>query len=972
MGYGIVMALAALVAQEPAGKVQFEKAKAQRPKEPEQAAATPADAELKEARRLLHNGRYAEAEEAFSEVQAAASKQPGRLTPALKTSLALGRSECQSSQGEYAKAIEILKAAEADDPKSADLPARLSDLYLTRGDWDAAEAALKRAEKLDPDHLEARWTEARLLDLRGESDKAVVAYKWFVDRYNERRAAIARDADALILVGQAAERYYRATARGEELSESLNDVINEIYEAALRADPACWRAPWLEGRLFLSGYNERAATPELARAQQINPLSPEVLVTLGQNDLQSYRLAAGRVKAERALAINPHFAPAFILLADLNITDERFVDAKEAARKAVAENPRDIEALARLAASYRLLVDPVGSTAAELAALAINPRPAAFYAALGERLADRRKYHSAERAFLLAAADPRRADAPIGLGMLYMQVGRETEAKSLFAAAFAADPFNVRANNMIEVLRHMASYTPIESKHYSVLIDPTQDELLGRYMSRYLESIYATLTSRFGYVPPGKNKIEIMKDHKWFSARTIGLPFVPTVGACTGRVVALASPRATRVPFNWARVLTHEVTHVITLQQTEFNIPHWYTEALAVESEGYPRPQEWNKMLLERVPSRKLLNLDTINLGFIRPKEPEDRQMAYCQAQLYARYMLKRFGDDALIKMLMAYRRGLTTDRAIAECFHVEKADFEKGYLAYLDEVIKTIRTRVSEEKPVKFSQLERQVKDKPDDPDLNARMAYEFFARRSYSEARPYADKALELKPHHPLASYVKARLLQSIGENDNALAVLEPALDPKKPNERVIDLLAELKMKAGDLDEAERLYELARKDDPFHSKWIAGLARVHLRQKRTDKFLDDLAMLAANDADDLTVRKALAERHLAQGHAARAEKWANECLYIDVYDPTVHVLLADAQSAGKKFADAIEEYQTAIELKAKKPNDLKVKLAKAQLGKGDRAAAKATLDGVLKEDPEHPEGKALREEIDRDKGGK
>jgi tetratricopeptide (TPR) repeat protein len=743
-------------------------------------------------------------------------------------------------------------------------------------------------------------------------------------------------------------------------------VINEIYEPALRADPDCWRAPWLEGRLFLSGYNEAAAARELARAQQINPLSPEVLVTLGQNDLQSYRLAPGRAKAERALAINPHFEPAFILLADLNITDERFVDANAAARKAVAEDPRDVEALARLAASYRLLVDPVGATAAELAALAINPRPAAFYAALGERLADRRKYHSAERAFLLAAAaDPGRADAPIGLGMLYMQVGREAEARNLFDAAFAADPFNVRADNMMKVLRHMTAYAPIESRHYSVLVDPTQDELLGRYMSRYLESIYATLTSRFGYVPPGRTRIEIMKNHQWFSGRTIGLPFVPTVGACTGRVVALASPRATRTPFNWARVLTHEVTHVITLQQTEFNIPHWYTEALAVESEGYPRPQEWNKMLLARVPGRKLLNLDTINLGFIRPKEPEDRQMAYCQAQLYARYMLKRFGDDALIKMLMAYRRGLTTDRAIAECFHVAKADFEKGYLAHLDEVIQTIRTRVSEEKPVRFSQLERQVKEKHDDPDLNAQMAYEYFARRSYTEARPYAEKALALKPHHPLASYVKARLLESIGEDAAALAILEPALDPKKPNERVIDLLAVLKMKAGALEEAEALYELARKDDPYHSKWIAGLARVHLRQKQTGKFLDDLAMLAANDADDLTVRKALAERHLAQGQPAQAEKWANECLHIDVYDPTVHVLLADAQSAGKKYAEAIEEYTIALELKAKKPNDLKLKIARAQLARGDRAAAKATVDGILKDDPEHPEAKAFREEV-------
>ena len=208
-------------------------------------------------------------------------------------------------------------------------------------------------------------------------------------------------------------------------------------------------------------------------------------------------------------------------------------------------------------------------------------------------------------------------------------------------------------------------------------------------MSRYLESIYSNMTSRFGYAPPGRNKIEILKNHQWFSGRTVGLPFVPTVGACTGRVVALASPRATKMPFNWARVLTHELVHVITLQQTEFNIPHWYTEALAVESEGFPRPQEWNRMLLERVPGRsKLLNLDTINLGFIRPNEPDDRQMAYCQAQLYARYMLKRFGDDALIKMLMAYRRGLTTDRAIAECFHVDKPDFEKAYLSYLDEVV--------------------------------------------------------------------------------------------------------------------------------------------------------------------------------------------------------------------------------------------------------------------------------------------
>lgn len=919
---------------------------------------------IEEARQLLQNGRYAEALEAYDQ----AAKAPGERSPIDRARIALGRAECMASEGEIEQAIETLQTAIKDQPQNPDLHARLGELRFNQGDWKAAEAAAEAALKSNADHLAARWLQSRLLEARGDLDLALDSWKWFIDYYNVHHDAMLRDVDGLLIVGQASERYYRAKARGEELKQSLDDIMSELYEGAIKVDPLCWRAPWLEGQLFLAGYDESKAMPELTRALQINPLSAEVLVTLGQADLQGYKLAAGRAKAERALKINPHYAPAYVLLADLNISDERFEDAKEAARKAVAENPRDQNALARLSAACRLLVEPVGAAAAEAVALADNPRPATFYAALGERLSDRRKYHPAERAFLLAMkADPSRADAPIGLGMLYMQIGRETEARALFDAAFEADPFNVRAFNQMKVLKHMATYTPVASDHFSVLVEPKQDALLGKYMSRYLESIYPELSQRFGYAPPGLTQIEIMTTHQWFSARTIGLPFVPTVGACTGTVVALASPRATNKPFNWARVLKHELVHVITLQQTGFNIPHWYTEALAVESEGFPRPQEWNKLLLARVPNRsKLLNLDTINLGFIRPKEPDDRQMAYCQAQLYAQYMLKRFGSDALIKMLDAYRRGLTTEHAVSDCFHVTKEDFEAQYLTFLDGVLKTIRTRVDEEPEVKFSRLEAQLKEKPDDPDLNARMAYEHMARRDYKEARPLADRALKLQAHHPLASYVKARLLVSIGDEDAALELLRPALDPARPNERVVDLLGSLEMKAGNLDEAERLYELARKDDPFHSKWIANLARVHLRQKREEKFLGDLAMLADNDADDLAVRKALAEKHLAAGHVDQAQKWAGECLYIDVYDPECHLLLADAFAAGKTYDRALEEYQTTLELKPKKTDQIKVKLARALDGIGRRDEARRTLDELLKADPEHPEARALRKELD------
>jgi tetratricopeptide (TPR) repeat protein len=631
-------------------------------------------------------------------------------------------------------------------------------------------------------------------------------------------------------------------------------------------------------------------------------------------------------------------------------------------------NPRDEAALARVAAAGRLLVDPVAAAAAELAALSNNPRPADFHAALAERLADRRKYFTAERSFLLAAqADPGRADVAIGLGMLYMQIGREDEAASLFNSAFAADPFNVRADNMMKVLKHMSAYKTIETEHFTFAFLPGQDDLLAKYMSEYLESVMPELTAMFGYTPPQRTKIEIMKDHGWFSGRTVALPFIPTVGACTGKVVAMSSTRTMKKPYNWARVIKHEFTHVITLQQTEFNIPHWYTEALAVESERSPRPQEWNKLLLDRVPARKrLLNLDTINLGFIRPDEPDDRQMAYCQAQLYAQYMAKRFGDDAQIRMLGAYRRGLTTDSAIRDCFGVTKEDFEKRYLDHLDEVVKTIKARAGSQEEVKFSQLERQLKASPEDADLNARMAYEHFARRDLKAARPLADKALKLQPRHPLASYVKARLFTTIGDDDAALALLEPALDPEHPDERVVDLLAELLLKAGRLDEAEKLYEKAHEADPQHTKWLANLARVHLRQKKTEAFLDDMARIAENEADNFPVRQNLAERWLAAGDAAQAEKWAWECLYVDVYSPTSHVLLGDALAAGGKPAAAVAEYRVALELKPRKPDEIKLKIARALLDAGSKDDAGATLDEILKADPDHPEAKALREEMD------
>ena len=65
-----------------------------------------------------------------------------------------------------------------------------------------------------------------------------------------------------------------------------------------------------------------------------------------------------------------------------------------------------------------------------------------------------------------------------------------------------------------------------------------------------------------------------------------------------------------------------------------------------MQQEGFPRPQQWNQLLAERVPSGELMDLDNINMGFIRPRSPLDWQMAYCQSQLYIEHLQKKYGKQ--------------------------------------------------------------------------------------------------------------------------------------------------------------------------------------------------------------------------------------------------------------------------------------------------------------------------------------
>src|SRR4029077_19951944 len=140
-----------------------------------------------------------------------------------------------------------------------------------------------------------------------------------------------------------------------------------------------------------------------------------------------------------------------------------------------------------------------------------------------------------------------------------------------------------------------------------------------------------------------------------------------------GKMVALTSPAELAEKFDWASVLRHEYVHVLNLQQTDFAVPHWLTEGLAVYLENQLRPQKWTILLASRAKEGELFNLESLTLGFIRPQSSDDWTLAYWQAELYVEYLLTTYGDDAVAKLLAAYTDRLTTGDALTRCYGVKQ-----------------------------------------------------------------------------------------------------------------------------------------------------------------------------------------------------------------------------------------------------------------------------------------------------------
>ncbi|NQV23189.1 MAG: tetratricopeptide repeat protein [Rhodopirellula sp.] len=890
----------------------------------------------------LQRGRYEEAAEAFTSVL----KSGGDET---RSAAVIGLARALESQGQYKEAIKRLSETARPSPV---MLAETARLQLTTGRYKEATASCEAALEADADQPLAHLVLARLSTEFGDIKKAGQEFRWFVRYYNRKQPT---DAETLLLVAEGAGEY----ARWNSNSSIFNFIINTLCVDALKDDPLSWQAHYVSGSLLLEKYNRAQAIPDLKKALEINPRAVAVIVALGEAALQQHDVDGALTYAEQALKVQENYVPTLRLMADAALNRNSPDAALLALEEARKTNPFDSEILGRLAATYYLLdVQPGGDADLRLLELLANldaidqvvlkepsrleklvidvatrnSKPGVFLNAFASTLESRRKYLIAEKIYQHAIrVMPELSEPKTSLGMLYMQTGRSDQAKQLLDEAFKADPYHVRVSNMRKVLGVLSGYDTITTDHFVIRVDSQADRILGEYMAEYLEEVYPELVELYGYEPPQRSVFEIYNNakgltaHQWFSARMVGLPWIQTIGASTGMMVALASPTASPEPYNWARVVKHEFVHVLTLQQTNFNIPHWFTEALAVTSEGIKRPAEWNRMLLERVPKGELWSLDELTDVFVRPETPADWQFAYCQSRLYAQYMIETFGKETISRMLDLYRRNVRTNAAIPQVFGMSAEKFDEGYRNFLQRIVEDELGGSESVAPKSIADLEKDFNAAPENPAAMAAFADALFKAKRRRQARELAEQALEKNPHEPLAAVVLAELELLASDLEEAVAFLEAAFDEEQPDARVLGLLAKLRLVQSQPAEAARLYELGRakfKIDqsylPQSGEWLKGLAAAYIQLGEDDELKSVLEAIANLDGDNPTVRRKLAQLADDRGDVVEAGRWAKEALQIDVTDPETHRILAKLHDHEGRPQKASKEREVAEQLKA------------------------------------------------------
>lgn len=580
-----------------------------------------------------------------------------------------------------AAALVALNAWAFDEPAldDPDVPVELrAEARLRAGELDAAITILRGAHSIRAARIRAEAYEG-LGDYEAAGKALRPAVVRLLDRKLDEAADLTEGVRALAI---------RARIEGQP-ARDYQSMMTLLGRAHQELDRLYWPATLAEAELLIDKYNVQEAVAALHETLSLNPRCADAWYHLGRVALGRFDFDSTNVAIAALNRIARRHPLGLLLYAEMRLVENDPEEALEVLERLITRLPRLRPAHALAAAASALLYDDDATAEALAVYERLSPGSAEAYYTAGRFLSMFRQYDAA--ATMLEAAIERQPQWPaprLELGLMEMQTGRDRKALAVLRSLIALDPFNKRTANSLLLLEQLTECDEVESRHFIIRYEPGIDEVLVALMPEPLDRIHDIVTARFGWDVKQKTIIEVAPDHKRFAVRITGMPHVHTIAACTGPIIAMEAPRDGPTSmhhgtFDWTRVLQHEYTHTITLDQTKNRIPHWLTEAAAVSMEPAPRDYDTCRMLARALREGTLFDLDEIKWAFVRPRLPGDRGKAYAQGHWMVEYMNERFGESALVALLERYFQGDREEAAMPKALGVSRDAFFSGFLAW-------------------------------------------------------------------------------------------------------------------------------------------------------------------------------------------------------------------------------------------------------------------------------------------------
>jgi tetratricopeptide (TPR) repeat protein len=593
---------------------------------------------------------------------------------------------------------------------------------------DRAEGALGRGElalalSLVPGtDVSARGSliRARALALQGKIDQAAALADAVVGRLND--AGVRDPAEAVAAVRLVALRLRLAGSGGGagagNAAVDHHALMKALADVRTRIDRLYWPAMLAEAELLYEKDNKPEALDAAQKVLELNPTCAAAWALLGRMTVDSFTFDKTEQVARRLDllaapdfdALNPDDEPAgaapasadgAVILARAMLRQSEGRQALEILEPALTRfaNHPELRALACAAEAVRFDLQAADRRLAEMDR-DLGPSHLG-YLRTGAALAEARQYAASARYLKVAHERAPKDPAPlIEMGLMQVQAGDDRAALDALEKAFALDPFHVRADNSLRLVRELVSYERIETPHFVIRYkadakDPSGgDAILAREMPAIMERIHRKVAGAadggIDFEPQShghpRTIIDLMPSHAWFAVRIAGMPQIHTIAASTGPVIAMESPRdgpGHSGAYDWERVVRHEYVHTVTLARTSNRIPHWFTEAAAVYLEKAPR--DWSTVLLltGALKGDALFDFTQINIAFVRPKKPRDRQQAYAQGHWMYEFMLERFGAQAPLRLMDEYAKGVREEEAFVSVLGAGREEFMRLFRSW-------------------------------------------------------------------------------------------------------------------------------------------------------------------------------------------------------------------------------------------------------------------------------------------------